>query len=163
MKWFLKNPSGTDNSGNLRKINQQKEETSMFGEKGEAAKLGDYSKNVSTVLDRESSFEGKMTFEGCVIINGKFKGEIFSDGKLIVGEGGLVEGKVEIGEIQIQGEVHGNILAKDKIEILAPAVVQGDISAPNLIIKEGAIFEGNCSMGRQDRKNVLDLPSRSAD
>lgn len=135
----------------------------MFGEKGEAIKLSDYPKNVSTILDKESSFEGKMSFEGVVIINGKFKGEIFSDGSLIVGEGGYVEGKIEIGGIQIQGEVRGNIIAKEKIEIVAPAIVQGDISAPSLIIKEGAIFEGNCSMGRQDRKNVLDLPTRSAE
>lgn len=131
----------------------------MFGDKNEAVKLADYPKNVSTILDKESSFEGKMTFEGCVVINGKFKGEIFSDGSLIVGEGGYVEGKIDIGLIQIQGEMHGNIMAKQKIEIMAPAVVQGDICAPSLIIKEGAIFEGNCTMGRQEGK-VLDLPTQ---
>ncbi len=129
----------------------------MFGDK-ENIKGSD--RLVSTVLDKECSFEGKMTFEGTVIINGKFKGEIFSDGHLIIGEGGYVEGKVEIGSIQIQGEVRGNILAKEKIEVLAPAVVQGDISSPNLAIKEGAIFEGNCSMGR---KNVVDISSRAAE
>ncbi len=135
----------------------------MFGEKNEALKLED-SAQVSTVLDKESTFEGKMTFEGCVVIYGKFKGEIFSDGNLIIGEGGYVEGKIDIGNIQIQGEVRGNIHAKEKIEILAPSIVQGDIAAPSLIIKEGAIFEGNCSMGRQDRKNVVDLnSSRTAD
>lgn len=134
----------------------------MFGEKNEAIKMVDTS-HVSTILDKESSFEGKMTFEGVVIINGKFKGEIFSDGNLMIGEGSYVEGKIDIGNIQIQGEVRGNIHAKEKIEILAPAVVQGDISAPSLIIKEGAIFEGNCSMGRQDRKNVVDLSSRTAE
>ena len=133
----------------------------MFGDKNEAIKLTD-TLNVSTVLDKESTFEGKMTFEGCVVIHGKFKGEIFSDGNLIIGEGGFVEGKIDIGNIQIQGEVRGNIHAKEKIEILAPAVVQGDISAPSLIIKEGAVFEGNCSMGRQDRKNVVDLNSSRA-
>ena|SRR3989338_4816851 len=127
----------------------------MFGEKGEALKLADYPKDVNTVLDKETTFEGKMTFEGCVIINGKFKGEIFSDGVLIIGEGGYVEGHVEIGSIRIQGHVRGNIVAKEKIEINAPAVVQGDITAPSLIIKEGAIFEGNCAMGK--KADVVDL------
>lgn len=136
----------------------------MFGEKGEAVKLTDHGREVSTILDRDSSFEGKMTFEGCVIINGRFKGEIFSEGSLIIGEGGYVEGRVEIGSIQIQGEVRGNILAKEKIEINAPAVVQGDIGAPSLVIKEGAVFEGNCSMGRRDQQNVVDFVApRSAE
>ncbi|HBF13236.1 MAG TPA: hypothetical protein DDW49_07605 [Deltaproteobacteria bacterium] len=130
----------------------------MFGEKGEALKLAD-NQTVSTILDKECTFEGKMTFEGTVIINGKFMGEIFSDGNLYIGEGGYVEGKIEIGSIQIQGEVHGNIIAKNKIEINAPAVVQGDIAAPSLIIKEGAVFEGNCSMGRKDGANVVGLHS----
>lgn len=139
------------------------EDGNMFGEKGEAVKFGDRAKEVSTILDRDSSFEGKMTFEGCVVINGRFKGEIFSEGSLIVGEGGYVEGKVDIGAIQIQGEVRGNISAKEKIEINAPAVVQGDIAAPSLVIKEGAVFEGNCSMGRKEQENVVDFAPRQAE
>lgn len=128
----------------------------MFGEKGEALKLTDQAREAATIIDKEATFEGKMTFQGSVVIQGKFKGEVFSDGTLIVGEGGLVEGQVEIGKIFIQGDVRGNIHAKERIEINAPAVVQGDISAPSLIIKEGAVFEGNCSMGRH-KENVVDF------
>lgn len=134
----------------------------MFGEKGEALKVTTHSRDVNTVLDKEASFEGKMTFEGSVLINGKFNGEIFSDGYLIIGEGGYVEGHIEIGTVQIQGEVKGNITAKEKIEINAPAVVRGDIAAPSLIIKEGAVFEGNCTMGRkagESKENVVKFSS----
>ncbi|MBI2339257.1 MAG: polymer-forming cytoskeletal protein [Deltaproteobacteria bacterium] len=125
--------------------------------------MNDHAKEVSTILDRDSSFEGKMTFEGCVVINGRFKGEVFSEGSLIIGQGGYVEGRVDIGSIQIQGEVRGNIVAKEKIEINSPAVVQGDIQAPSLIIKEGAVFEGNCSMGRRENQNVVDFAPRTAE
>jgi len=141
---------------------EEKREEKMFGEKSDS-KIIDPAKNISTVLDRESAFEGKMTFDGTVLVNGKFKGEIFSEGTLIIGEGGFVEGKIEIGSIHIQGEVHGNIIAKDRIEIAAPAVVQGDISAPSLVIKDGSIFEGNCSMGRAARQNVVDFAARAAE
>lgn len=135
----------------------------MFGEKGEALKMSDHSREVATVLDRESSFEGKLTFEGSVVINGKFSGEIFSEGSLIIGEGGYVEGRIEIGHIEIQGEVKGNILAKEKIEINAPARVHGDISAPSLVIKEGALFEGTCSMGRRPAQNVLEMSGHATE
>lgn len=142
---------------------------SMFGERDEQENFGTGSTsggsagNFNTILDKAASFEGKMNFEGDVIINGRFKGEIFSDGNLVVGEDGNIEGTIEIGSIEIQGEVHGNISAKEKIEINAPAVVRGDISAPSLIIKEGAVFEGNCSMGQNAARNVVDLNPQQAD
>lgn len=134
------------------------QEENMFGEKGEALKLADTPANVSTILDRECSFEGKMTFEGTVVINGKYSGEIYSDGNLFIGESGCVDGQIEIGTITIQGQVKGNIKAQNRIEINAPAVVQGDIAAPSLVIKEGAVFEGNCSMGRRTKENVVGMP-----
>lgn len=101
----------------------------------------------TTILREDAAFEGKLVFDGNVLVNGKLKGEIFSNGDLTVGNSGLVDGTVEIGSIYIFGEVRGNIKAKQKIVINAPAVVKGDIVAPSLVIEEGAVFEGNCSMG----------------
>jgi cytoskeletal protein CcmA (bactofilin family) len=118
----------------------------MFREKNEALELQGVN-HQTTVLNEDASFEGKLDFEGNVLVNGKFKGEIYSTGELTIGQTGVVEGKIEIGVIHIFGEVRGNILAKEKIEINSPAIVRGDIVAPSLIIKEGAVFEGNCSMG----------------
>lgn len=118
----------------------------------------------TTILREDASFEGKLVFEGNVLVNGKIKGEIHSSGDLTIGNGGYVEGIVEIGTIYIFGEVQGNIKARQKIVINAPAVVRGDIVAPSLVIEEGAVFEGNCSMGdvashknkKRDEK-VIDL------
>lgn len=107
----------------------------------------------TTILRQDASFEGKLVFEGNVLVNGKFKGEIISSGDLTVGSTGLIEGIVEIGTIHVFGEVKGNIRAKQKIVINAPAVVKGDIVAPSLVIEEGAVFEGNCSMGNAAKQN----------
>lgn len=142
----------------------------MFREKGsEAFNLnpGVDDKN-TTILREDASFEGKLVFDGNVLVNGKFKGEIHSNGDLTIGNGGFVEGAVEIGTVYIFGEVRGNIKAKQKIVINAPAVVKGDITAPSLVIEEGAVFEGNCSMGdvgshkskrrnAEDSEKVIDL------
>lgn len=121
----------------------------MFREKGEETM--DYNvvdQENTTIIREDASFEGKMIFDGNVMVNGKFKGEIISAGELTVGNGGLVDGTVQIGTINIYGEVRGNIKAKQKIVINAPAVVKGDIEAPSLVIQEGAVFEGNCAMGK---------------
>lgn len=131
----------------------------MFREKGEEAMHYNVVDSENTTIIREdASFEGKMVFDGNVMVNGKFKGEIISAGELTVGTGGLVEGVLQIGTINIFGEVRGNIKAKQKIVINAPATVKGDIEAPSLVIQEGAVFEGNCTMGKaKGVENVYDL------
>lgn len=120
----------------------------MFRDKEDAAQVNYRVNDNTTVLKEDASFQGKLTFEGNVLINGKFSGEIFSSGELTVGSKGTVEGTVDIGTIVIHGEVNGNIKASHKIVINAPAVVRGDIMAPSLTIEDGAVFEGNCSMGK---------------
>jgi cytoskeletal protein CcmA (bactofilin family) len=101
---------------------------------------------ISTLLGRGSAFEGKLTFEGTVRIDGTLRGEVFSDDVLIVGEGARLEAEVDVGEIIIQGTVMGNIRAKRSIEILTPGRVKGDITTPSLQIDKGVIFEGRCFM-----------------
>lgn len=101
---------------------------------------------IDTLLGKGSDFEGKLTFEGAVRIEGNFKGEVFSDDVLIIGEGAYVEAEIEIGEVIIQGTVVGNIRAKRAIELRKPGRVKGDLATPSLQIERGVIFEGRCFM-----------------
>src|SRR5215813_7678447 len=101
---------------------------------------------ITTLLGRGAAFEGKLTFEGTVRIDGRFKGEVFSDDVLVIGEGAVVEAEIDIGEVIIQGTVVGNIKAKRSIEIHAPGRVKGDIHTPSLQIDKGVIFEGRSFM-----------------
>src|SRR4026209_1039928 len=97
---------------------------------------------IPTLLGRGAAFEGKLTFEGTVRVDGRFKGEVFSDDVLVIGEGAVVESEIDIGEIIIQGTVIGNIKAKRSIEILTPGRVKGDVHTTSLQIDKGVIFEG---------------------
>ncbi len=101
---------------------------------------------ITTLLGRGATFEGKLTFEGTVRIDGRFKGEVFSDDVLVIGEGAIVEAEIDIGEVIIQGTVVGNIKAKRSIEIHAPGRVKGDLHTPSLQIDKGVIFEGRSFM-----------------
>lgn len=109
---------------------------------------------ISTLLGKGASFEGKLTFEGTVRVDGKFKGEVFSDDVLVVGEGAYVEAEIDIGDIIIQGTVVGNIKAKRSIEIHAPGRVKGDIHTPSLQIDKGVIFEGRSFMEAQTSRTA---------
>ena len=101
---------------------------------------------ITTLLGRGATFEGKLTFEGTVRIDGRFRGEVFTDDVLVIGEGAIVEAEVDVGEVIIQGTVVGNIKAKRSIEIHAPGRVKGDIHTPSLQIDKGVIFEGRSFM-----------------
>ena len=103
-------------------------------------------KDVTTLLGRGSEFEGKLSFEGTVRIDGKLTGEIFTDDVLIVGEGAEVKAEIHVGAIVIEGSVHGNIHAKRSVEIHTPGRVNGNISTPSLYIERGVLFDGNCQM-----------------
>ncbi|MEK7706033.1 MAG: polymer-forming cytoskeletal protein [Myxococcota bacterium] len=102
--------------------------------------------DVHTILGPESSFEGKLSFEGTVRIDGHFKGEIKTDNVLVVGQGARVEAQVHVGSIVINGEVIGDVFAKQSVEIHAPGKVRGNIATPQLVIAKGVVFEGSCKM-----------------
>ena len=99
-----------------------------------------------TFLGKETAFEGRLTFQGTIRIDGHVKGEISSTGTLVIGEEATIEADIHVSYIIISGEIRGNIIADKRIEIHAPGRVFGNIQAPIIIMEEGVIFEGNCRM-----------------
>jgi cytoskeletal protein CcmA (bactofilin family) len=123
------------------------------------------SEEISAYLGKETVFDGKMTFEGVFRLDGKFEGEIFESGTLIVGETAMVKGKVALNTIIINGLVEGDIYAKTRVEIHSTGKVSGNLFTPILTINEGGTFDGHCKMERvlDQKEDNLDLHSQKAD
>ncbi len=102
--------------------------------------------DLNALLGKGSEFEGKLTFEGTVRIDGKFTGSVNTSDVLVVGEGAKLNAEVTCGTIIVHGEVNGNIRAKSAIELHHPAKVRGNIETPSLMIEKGVIFEGQARM-----------------
>jgi len=117
---------------------------------------------ITTLLGRGATFEGKLTFDGTVRIDGRFKGEVFSDDVLVIGEGAVVEAEIDIGEVIVQGTVIGNIKAKRSIEIHAPGRVKGDLHTPSLQIDKGVVFEGRSFMEAASKQPTAAAPAPKA-
>lgn len=100
----------------------------------------------STYIDEQSSFEGKFSFSGAVMLNGRLHGEIVSNDTLVVGEKGVVNATIHAGTVQISGEVVGNVYATERVELGGSARMFGNVDAPVVIIEDGAVFEGHCRM-----------------
>ncbi len=101
---------------------------------------------ITTLLGRGASFEGKLTFEGTVRIDGRLTGEIHSDDVLVVGEGAEIHAEITVGTVIVQGTVVGNIRAKHGVELRAPGVVRGNLHTPSLAVERGVVFDGQCTM-----------------
>lgn len=113
-------------------------------------------------LDRGSSFKGEMEFEDTMRIDGKFNGKIVSKNELIVGESAHIEGDLHVGRVAVSGTIVGKIVADQRVEIHRNGKVYCDIETPSLVIEEGAIFQGNCVMGDQNRKgNVTNIAAKA--
>lgn len=101
---------------------------------------------ITTLLGPGSEFSGKLTFEGTVRIDGRFSGEIFSEGTLVVGEGAEISADISVKRLLVQGVVEGNLTAEEAIEIHAPGRVRGKLICPELEIQKGVRFDGSCEM-----------------
>lgn len=102
--------------------------------------------DLNALLGRGSEFEGKLTFEGTVRIDGKFTGSILTSDVLVVGEGAKVSAEITCGTVIVHGEVNGNIRAKAAVELHHPAKMRGNLETPSLMIEKGVMFEGQCKM-----------------
>ncbi|EPX64048.1 hypothetical protein D187_005181 [Cystobacter fuscus DSM 2262] len=113
---------------------------------------------VHTLLGKGSEFEGKLTFEGQVRIDGKFNGQIITKDVLVVGEGARVQAEITAGTVIINGTVEGNVRATQLIELHAPARVKGNIESPALTMERGVIFEGSSKMENIGAKGATPPP-----
>ncbi|MFZ3071941.1 MAG: polymer-forming cytoskeletal protein [Thermodesulfobacteriota bacterium] len=120
----------------------------MFGKpvKEESTGIGE----IIGFIGKGVQAEGKLIFDGTVRIDGRFKGEVESNGTLVIGEDALIEATLNIDTIVVSGEIRGVINAKSRVELRGPGKVFGDIRTPTLIVGEGVIFEGNCMMVKRD-------------
>jgi cytoskeletal protein CcmA (bactofilin family) len=104
-------------------------------------------RDVQAHLGPGSRVEGKLTFESSVRIDGQIEGEISAQEAVIIGEGAEITAHINASTVVVQGRLTGDITARKRVELKAPATVLGNISTPSLVIHEGVVFEGHCTMG----------------
>lgn len=110
-------------------------------------------------LDSGSNVSGELRFQTSFRVDGKFSGTVVSEGELIVGRGGEVDGDLRVGQIVISGTVSGTIRASRRVHLSSTGTLLADIDTPVLIIDEGGFFKGGCSMVREDAKVVAAAPA----
>lgn len=100
-----------------------------------------------TFLGRGVEFKGVIHFDGTVRIDGRLEGEVHTKGTLVIGEHAVIKGIITAGTLVCGGRVKGNITAGERVQLLKPAIVVGDVRTPVIVIEEGAHVHGMYDMG----------------
>lgn len=104
---------------------------------------------INSLLGEDAFFEGKVAFKGTVRIDGTLKGEINSDGTLVIGERGKIEGTIKVGVLIVHGCVEGECEARERVELRRGANFTGNIKTPSFVVEDGVIFNGTCTMEKR--------------
>ena len=104
--------------------------------------------DISGFLAEGTEIKGEIRFRDVLRVDGKISGKIESEGELVVGESGEIDAEVQVGILSVSGRVAGTMKIRDKVEIHAKGRISGDLTVdkPNLVIHEGAVFEGDINM-----------------
>ena len=94
------------------------------------------------ILNSDVEIKGNIKFSGELTMDGKLDGEVHTDGALQLGDSAVINGNISAQSVLVRGKVHGNITAKEKIEIKSKAELFGDIRASKLVIEEGVTYVG---------------------
>jgi len=116
-----------------------------------------------TIIARPTTVEGRVLGPGEILVEGNIKGTIEIDGKVRVAEQGRVEADVHARLVMVAGTIIGNITADDRIVLEPTAQVDGNITAPRILIEDGATFKGQVNMKAPERSGTFQTSSARKD
>jgi cytoskeletal protein CcmA (bactofilin family) len=99
-------------------------------------------------------FKGVISYSGTVRIDGYLDGEIHTDGVLLIGDEAVIQAKVTAGTIVCKGKITGDIAAKERVKLRAPAVFNGSMKTPMLSMEDGVLFNGGLEMSQGIREGA---------
>ena len=125
------------------------------------AKSGD----LNTIVGKGSSLEGTLKVENSLRVDGRIKGHVTTTESLVIGKEGEIEGEIIAKNAIIGGRVRGKISTTGKVVLETKAMFQGEMKTARLVIDDGAVFDGRCSMQKDGKlpfePKVGDSPLKS--
>ena len=118
---------------------------------------GDVSNNV---IGENSYFTGRFLINGSLRIDGRFEGKYLQADQLYVGQNGKIRTNINASSVIVEGMIIGNINASNRVLLMPTARILGDLRTPELIIQNGVILEGRCTISndlKSSAKNLIEV------
>jgi len=105
-----------------------------------------------TILSQDIFFSGTLNFEKPFLIRGRVSGDIVARGILVVDEEAVVEANINASRVIIRGSVKGDVNASEKVEVTITGKLVGNVTAPEIFMETGCIFNGRCTMTERNHR-----------
>ena len=99
-----------------------------------------------TILSQDMDFTGTLQFEKPFLIKGRVSGEINATGLLVIDENAIVNANIKALRVLIRGQVKGDVTASEKVEVAITGNLVGNVTAPEIYMETGCVFNGHCTM-----------------
>jgi len=99
-----------------------------------------------TILSSDIDFSGSLHFDKPFLIRGKVFGEINATGILVIDENAVVNANIHAQRVLIRGQVKGDVTAAEKVEVTVTGKLSGNVTAPEIFMETGCVFNGRCTM-----------------
>ncbi|MBM4124461.1 MAG: polymer-forming cytoskeletal protein [Nitrospira sp.] len=114
----------------------------------------DSGEEVIAFVGKGVEFKGVIKYNGTVRISGRMEGEIHTDGVLLVEDGAVIVAQISASKVVSRGQITGDIVAVEKVNLLSPAILNGSVKAPLLSMEEGVLFSGTLEMPEGRRGEI---------
>ena len=111
--------------------------------------------NLNTIIGKGSAFEGRLSVQSTLRVDGRVKGTIKTSDSLVVGKEGDIDGDIAVRNAIVGGKLKGKLDASGKVVLESNSVFSGELKTTKLVIDEGAVFEGTCAMGSEHGSDKL--------
>ena len=109
--------------------------------------MGQDQRHLNALLGRGATYQGDLSFEGRVRVDGVFRGQIYTDDLLEIGETGVIEGEVDAEELIVAGRVEGKVRVRGLLVVEATGCINGDLDAAKMVTREGATLRATVIVG----------------
>ena len=99
------------------------------------------------IIRKGTEIKGDITCTGDIRIDGSLSGSLVSEGKIVVGVSGIIDGEVSCKNADVSGKIKAKLVVKELLQLKSSANISGDINTNKLSIEPGANFTGTCNMG----------------
>jgi cytoskeletal protein CcmA (bactofilin family) len=117
-------------------------------EKGAASMAASLNGVFKSCIGKGTKISGKLNFKEPASIEGEAEGEI-TGGEIVIAPGAVVSARIAAVRLTIGGTVTGEVVARERVELLPTARLRCTLVTPSLVLNEGAQFDGDCKMPRE--------------
>ena len=111
-------------------------------------------------IESSTSIKGDIVSEGDFRIDGTLEGSIKTNGKIVIGKEGLVNGGLSCNNADVEGKIKGNLFVSETLNLRSTCHIEGEVLIGKLIVESGANFNASCSMNKEGKKADIQLVSK---